>query len=141
MVLVDSSAWIESLRRNGDMRVKLAIEGLLEAYEAQWCSPVRLEVLGGARLEERALLGKRFSVIPYRPSREEDWDRAVALAWRLRGKGLTVPWLDVLIASIAMHDGVRLYAIDAHFQEIAKHSSLRLYRPGYGGSYNDVDDG
>jgi predicted nucleic acid-binding protein len=141
MVLVDSSAWIESLRRNGDMRVKLAVEGLLEAYEAQWCSPVRLEVLGGARLEERALLGKRFSVIPYRPCREDDWDRAVALAWRIRGKGLTVPWLDVLIAAIAIHDGTRLYATDAHFQEIAKHSGLLLYRPGYGGSFSDVDDG
>jgi predicted nucleic acid-binding protein len=141
MVLVDSSAWIESLRRNGDMRVKLAVEGLLEAYEAQWCSPVRLEVLGGARMEERARLGERFSVIPYRPCREDDWERAVALAWRLRGKGLTVPWLDVLIAAIAIHDGVRLYAIDAHFREIALHTSLRLYRPGYGGSFNDHDDG
>lgn len=141
MVLVDSSAWIESLRRNGDMRVKLAVEGLLEVYEAQWCSPVRLEVLGGARPEERALLGKCFSVIPYRPCREDDWDRAVALAWRLRNKGLTVPWLDVLIASIAIHDVTRLYTIDAHFQEIAKHTSLLLYRPGYGGSFNDVDDG
>ena len=141
MVLVDSSAWIESLLRNGDMRVKLAVEGLLEAYEAQWCTPVRLEVLGGARLEERALLGKRFSVIPYRPCREDDSDRAIALAWRLRGKCLTVPWLDVLIAAIAIHDGVRLYAIDAHFQDITKHSGLLLYRPGYGGSFSDVDDG
>jgi predicted nucleic acid-binding protein len=141
MVLVDSSAWIESLRRQGDMRVKLAIEGLLEAYEAQWCAPVRLEVLGGARMEERARLGEHFSVIPYRPCREDDWDRAVALAWRLRGRGLTVPWLDVLIAAIAIHDGTRLYAIDAHFKEIARHSSLLLYRPGYGGSFNESDDG
>jgi len=141
MVLVDSSAWIESLRRNGDMRVKLAIEGLLEAYEAQWCSPVRLEVLGGARIEERARLGQHFSVIPYRPSREDDWDRAIALAWRLRGKGLTVPWLDVLTAAIAIHDGVRLYATDNHFREIARHTGLLLYRPGYGGSFNDHDDG
>jgi predicted nucleic acid-binding protein len=139
MVLVDSSSWIESLRRDGDMRVKLAVEGLLEAYEAQWCAPVRLEVLGGARLDERAKLGSMFSVIPYRPSREDDWDRAVALAWRLRSRGLTVPWLDVLIASIAIHDGVRLYAIDAHFKEIAQHSGLMLYRPGYGGSFNDME--
>ncbi len=83
----------------------------------------------------------RFSVIPYRPCREDDSDRAIALAWRLRGKGLTVPWLDVLIAAIAIHDGVRLYAIDAHFQDITKHSGLLLYRPGYGGSFSDVDDG
>ncbi len=141
MVLVDSSAWIESLRRNGDMRVKLAVEGLLEAYEAQWCTPVRLEVLGGARKEERNRLGVHFSVIPYRQCREDDWERAVALAWRLRERGLTVPWLDVLIAAIAIQDGVRLYAIDTHFQEIARHTSLLLYRPGYGGSFNDIDDG
>ena len=139
MVLVDSSAWIESLRRQGDMRVKLALDGLLEAYEAQGCAPVRLEVLGGSRLEERLRLGKMFSVIPYRPSKEDDWDRAVALAWRLRSCGLTVPWLDVLIASIAIHDGVRLYAVDAHFKEIARHSALMLYRPGYGGSFNDTE--
>lgn len=138
MVLVDSSAWIESLRRHGDLRVKLAIEALLEAYEAQWCTPVRLEVLGGARIEERTRLGAHFSVIPYRPCREDDWERAIALAWRLRDKGLTVPWLDVLIATIAIHDEVRLYAIDAHFEEIAKHSDLQLYRPGYGGSFHDL---
>ena len=140
MVLVDSSAWIESLRRDGDLRVKLAVEGLLEAYEAQWCSPVRLEVLGGARADERTRWGMYFSVIPYRPCEEDDWDRAISLAWRLRDTGLAVPWLDALIAAIAIHDGVRLYAIDAHFREIAKHSDLLLYRPGYGGSFNAAED-
>lgn len=137
MVLVDSSAWIEALRRNGDLRVKLAIEGLLDAYEAQWCTPIRLEVLGGARKEERTRLGHWFSVIPYRSVREEDWERAIALAWRLRDGGLTVPWLDVLIAAVALHDQVRVYAVDAHFQEISKLTGLMLYEPGYGGKYQD----
>lgn len=136
MVLVDSSAWIEGFRRKGDLRVKLALEGLLEAYEAQWCAPVRLEVIGGARKEERAMLGHYFSVIPYRPCQNDDWDRAVALAWKLRGHGLSVPWLDVLIAAIAIHDGTRLFATDNHFQAIARHAPLMLYRPGYAGGYN-----
>jgi predicted nucleic acid-binding protein len=138
MVLVDSSVWIEGLRRNGRLDVKVALKSLLDHYEAQWCSPVRLEVLGGARKGERQRLGMYFSVIPYRPSREEDWDRAISLAWRLRDSGLTVPWLDVLIASIALHDGVRLYAIDQHFEEISRRTGLRLYRPGYGGAF-EVD--
>ena len=137
MVLVDSSVWIEGLRRSGSLAVKLALEGLLEAYEAQWCSPVRLEVLGGAGKEERTRLGRHFSVIPYRQVCEDDWDRAVALAWRLRDGGLTVPWLDVLIAAVAIHDGVRLYAVDAHFEEIAQRAGLRLYRPGYGGAFEE----
>lgn len=139
MILVDSSAWIESLRRHGDMKVKLAIEGLLEAYEAQWCSPVRLEVLGGARLNERARLAAHFSIVPYRSCREDDFERAVALVWRLRERGLVVPWMDVLIAAIAIHDESRVYAVDKHFSEIAKHTGLALYRPGYGGSFNDAE--
>jgi predicted nucleic acid-binding protein len=139
MVIVDSSAWIEGLRRTGNLTVKLALEGLLEAYEAQWCSPVRLEVMGGARLAERALLGRYFSVIPYRPTCEDDWERAIALAWRLREGGLTVPWLDVLIASIALHDNVRLYTVDAHFTQIAQCTGLKLYRPDYGGQFLPED--
>ena len=135
MVLVDSSAWIEAFRRTGQLEVKLALEALLDVYEAQWCSPVRLEVLGGARLEERKKLGHHFSVIPYRSCTEADWDRAVTLAWKLRDGGLTVPWFDIVVASLAIHDNVRLYAIDAHFEEIARRTPLRLYYPGHAGRY------
>ncbi|MFZ4597552.1 MAG: hypothetical protein ACOYNN_02825 [Terrimicrobiaceae bacterium] len=49
--------------------------------------------------EERRRLGQHFSVIPYRACTEQDWDRAISLAWKLRDKGLTVPWLDVVIVS------------------------------------------
>jgi predicted nucleic acid-binding protein len=139
MVLVDSSVWIEAFRRKGRLDVKLAVESLLDAYEAMWCSPVRLEVLGGARLEERGRLGRHFSVVPYRSCTEADWDRAIALAWKLRDNGLTVPWLDVVIAALALHDDVRLYAIDAHFSRIAEITGLRLYVPGYSGMF--VPDG
>ncbi len=139
MVLVDSSVWIESLRRNGRLDVKVALEGLLEAYEAQWCSPVRLEVLGGARPMDRARLGQHFSVIPYRICKEEDWDRATALAWRIRDRGLTIPWMDVVIAALALHDKVRLFTIDAHFESVADITGLKLYSPGIGGTFRPED--
>ena len=102
MVLVDSSIWIEALRRQGRLDVKVALEALLESYEAQLCAPVRLEVMGGSRKEERRVIGSYFSNIPYRPVSPEDWERAISLSWRLRDRGLTVPWLDVLIASELM---------------------------------------
>jgi predicted nucleic acid-binding protein len=135
MVLVDSSVWIESLRRRGRIEIKLAVEALLDTYEAQWCSPVRLEVLGGARPEERERLGLYFSVIPYRRCDESDWNRAVALAWELRDKGVTVPWLDVVVAALVLHDNNRLFAIDTHFRRISELTGLRLYEPGYGGVF------
>lgn len=135
MVLVDSSVWIEALRRKGRLDVKLALEGLLDAYEAQWCSPVRLEVLGGARAEERPRLGRYFSVIPYRVCTEDDWDSAISLASKLRDHGLTVPWLDVVTASMALRDAIRLYTLDAHFAWIAELTGLRVYEPGYSGMF------
>jgi predicted nucleic acid-binding protein len=137
VVLVDSSVWIEALRRNGDIRVKLGLEGLLDAYEAQWCSPVRIEVMGGARHQERRRLGEYFSVIPYRSTTERDWENAVALAWRLRDRGLSVPWMDVLITAIALEDASRIYTIDDHFRRVAEITGLRLYQPGYGGMFMD----
>lgn len=135
MVLIDSSVWIEALRRNGRLDVKVALESILEAYEAQLCAPARLEVMGGARKQERRSLGFYFSVIPYRPLTPEDWERAIALAWRLRDRGITVPWMDVLIAAIAIHDGTRLFTIDAHFEQIVQAAGLLLYHPGLGGSF------
>ena len=117
----------------------MALEGLLEAYEAQWCSSVRLEVLGGARPMDRARLGQHFSVIPYRVCKEQDWDRATALAWRIRDRGLQIPWMDVVIAALALHDGVRLFTIDAHFEAVAEITGLKLYRPGIGGTFQPED--
>ncbi len=135
MVLVDSSAWIEGLRRRGNLEVKLALEALLDAYAIILCSPVRLEVLGGARTSDRNRLSYYFSIIPYRACEADDWERAVALAWQLRDQGITVPWMDVLIAAIALHDGTRVYAVDEHFMAISKVTGLPLYEPGYGGAF------
>ena len=46
MVLVDSSVWIEALRRRGDLATKVALEALLEVDGALVTGPILLEVLG-----------------------------------------------------------------------------------------------
>ena len=135
MVLVDSSIWIEAMRREGDMACKVGLEQLLDAYAVVFCSPVKLEVLGGARRTDRRRLAEYFSVIPYRAATEDDWMQALRNGWRLRDDGVTVPNSDLLIASIAIRAEIRVYARDKHFDEMAKRLPLRLYKPGYGGSY------
>ena len=137
MVLVDSSVWIEAIRRDGSLNVKLALENLLEAYEAAWCGPVKLEVLGGARSQDREQLEAHFSCIPYFPMMDTAWDSAKKLAWRLRDRGCTAPWNDILIAALSVKADCRVYAVDKHFEQM--HSSgagIRLYQPGYGGKYS-----
>ena len=137
MVLVDSSVWIEALRREGDVHVKLALEALLEEYEATWCGPIKLEVLGGTRAQDRKALEEHFSCIPYLPMRDAEWETAKNLAWRLRDKGCTVPWNDILIASLAREAECRIYSVDKHFTLMYQGGAgIKLYEPGYGGKYN-----
>jgi len=141
MVIVDSSCWIEACRPRGSLEVKAGIEGLLTAYKAQLCAPVRLEVLGGAREVERRPLSLYLSIIPYRRCEPADWEHAISLAWRLRGRGLNLPWLDILIAAIALHDKRRIYTVDKHFDAMQQAiPELQLYQPHHGGRYRREDD-
>jgi predicted nucleic acid-binding protein len=135
MVIVDSSVWIEAARRQGDLACKVALEALLEEYEAALCSPVKLEVLGGARKEERRALAAGLAVIPYVQVTETTWELALANAWRLRDAGLQAPWNDVLIASVSIERACRVYARDKHFDLMSQAIGVRLYQPGYGGSF------
>jgi predicted nucleic acid-binding protein len=136
MVLVDSSVWIEALRREGKLEVKVSLEGLLEEYEAAWCGPVKLEVLGGARVQDRKRLSAYFECIPYKPMPDRAWDFAKECYWRLRDKGQTVPFNDVLIGSLSLAWTCRVYAVDHHFEVMRDVLGVRLYQPGYGGKFN-----
>jgi predicted nucleic acid-binding protein len=135
MVLIDSSVWIEGMRRNGEIEVKYAISGLTEEYQAAWCSIIKLEVLGGCRKEERAPIEFYFSVIPYYPITEKTWELAKTFSWRLRDSGHTVPMTDILIAAVAMEQDCRIYTIDKHFSQMQNVLGIRLYRPGYAGQF------
>jgi len=135
VVLVDTSVWIEATRRDGDLAYKVGLENLLDEYEAAWCSPVKLEFMGGARREDRKKLEFWFECIPYRAAEEAHWEQAKHNAWRLRDKGLTLPWNDILIATLANALDCRVYAKDKHFDTMAQEMGLRLYRPGCGGRY------
>ena len=135
MVLVDSSVWIEGARRQGRLEIKVALEAVLEEYEAAICSPIRLEVLGSARREDREKLDYYFACIPYIQVKESDWTAAIKQGWMLRDQGITLPWNDLLIATLALRLECRLFACDRHFELMKPPLLLRLYQPGYGGSF------
>lgn len=136
MVLVDSCIWIESARAQGQLIVKLALRGLLEEDEACFCGPIKLEILGALRAELREKFSSQMELVPYISIAEAQWDDAVKFSWHLRNRGITAPWNDILIASVALKRNVRLYSIDAHFEAISRVSGLALYQPGYNGAFN-----
>lgn len=136
MVIIDTSAWVEFFRRDGDLRVKLAVKGLLDAFEGALCGPVEMEFLGGARPEEMETIRGWFGLIPYVRSNQEIWRVAAGNYATLKAAGLTVPWNDILIASIAMEHDLRVYAHDKHFQLMSEKLGVRLYTPGYNGMFH-----
>jgi len=135
MVLVDSCIWIEASRAQGDLKVKLALEALLQENEATFCGPIKLEVLGGARQASRKSLSFFFEAVPYVSTQESDWQAAVELSWKLRDKGLALPWNDVLIATLSRRCVCRVYSIDRHFELLRDHAGVALYEPGYSGGF------
>ncbi len=58
----------------------------------------------------------------------------------MRSKGITVPWNDALIASISLEQDCRIYAVDKHFTAMAPILGLRLYTPGYSGTFRPENE-
>lgn len=136
LVLVDTSAWIELHRKDGNPAVKYAVRGLLDEFEAALCGPVEMEYLGGARPAERERLQAWCNILPYIRNDQKIWRKAATNFSLLKSKGITAPWNDVLIATIAVEAECRVYAVDKHFTAMAPVLNLHLYQPGYGGMYN-----
>lgn len=140
MVLVDTSAMVEFFRRQGALEVKLAVRGLLDAFEATLCGPVELEFLGGARREEKDRIQAWLNILPYLRNDQKLWRKGAETYSRLRSEGLTVPWNDALIATLALGADCRVYAVDKHFSAMAPILGVRLYTPGYAGMYRPENE-
>lgn len=120
MTLIDTSAWIEQLRRGGDTSVRGQVEALLAAGDAAWCPLVRLELCNGARGgKEQSALREMEGTLPSLPLDGAVWDLAATLACGAREQGINVPATDLLIASCARRHGVPLLHHDRHFELIS----------------------
>jgi predicted nucleic acid-binding protein len=114
--LVDTSAWIETLRASGDPAVRARISGLTANDRVVLCDQVWLELWNGARgAADHRLLRKMEQDLETLPTTPEVWALARDFARSTRGRGLTVPAGDLLIAAVAKHHGLGLIHRDAHF--------------------------
>ena len=129
MILIDTSAWVEFLRDTGSPACQ-RVDELLGA-EIAISDAIRMEVLAGARNEQhlqqlRRLLA-RATVLPTEPV---DYDAAAALYRTCRQQGDTVRKLvDCLIAAVAIRANVPILHLDADFDTLAQHTTLRIDAP------------
>lgn len=127
LYLVDSSVWLEVLPR-GRRGTTLTerIDNLLAADLVAITGMVRLEVLGGApTASEYERLGGLFSALHTLPIRDGSWDKAAQLGFDLRREGVVIPFIDLLIAAVAIENDAVLVHRDRHFDTCAGHSRLK----------------
>lgn len=118
-VLIDSSAWIHGLRKDGNSKIRLAVKSCLNDGSACLCEPVLLELWNGARgVSERRYLAEIQNVLEVLPTSPRVWSRSYRLADKARARGITVPAIDILIISVAAEYKSDLLHDDAHFTKL-----------------------
>ncbi len=125
-ILIDTSVWILSLRKEGNPVIKERVKGLLELDVVAITPIIQLELLSGTRTKaEFERLKKRLKALHAFPIGESVWEKAALVAFDLRRKGKSVPYTDILIAAVAMLNDLILLHVDHHFQLISQEFPLK----------------
>lgn len=121
MRLIDTSSWIDAMRRDGEPEARVRVLALMQSGEAAWCDMVRLELWNGLRgAAERKHMEALEVDVTHLPTTDAVWTKARELARRSRAAGLTVPGADLLIAACAWEHGVAIEHGDAHLAALAE---------------------
>lgn len=119
--LVDTSAWIEALRRDGDPATRAEVRAVTVDDSAVFCDLVLLELWNGARGDAEAkVLTQLENDLECVSTTAQVWKTANAMARACRRRGVTVPATDLLIAACAREHGLALLHRDTHFDKIAR---------------------
>jgi predicted nucleic acid-binding protein len=120
-VLIDTSSWIESLRKSGKASVRKRVEGLLDSGEVCICDLVLLELWNGASGKwEKKVIKEFTAILPRYDTNHKVWKTSFEIAQKCRQKGVTVPSTDILIFALAHEHKLEIEAVDNDFEVLSK---------------------
>jgi predicted nucleic acid-binding protein len=129
VILADTSAWVEFLRRTGTSLDERMAE-LVRARTVVVTEPIELELLAG-RIPSELRLRRLLGMFPSARVQSADYVAAAALYRSARANGRTPrSLLDCLIAAVAIRSDLPLLAADRDFEAISAVSGLRLEPAG-----------
>ncbi len=114
-ILPDTCAWIDYFRP-GTSPLGMLVEQALSEEVVCVCGPVLYELVQGARSEdELTSLTSALSALPFLEMTEALWIKAGLCSASLRKAGKTIPFPDVLIATLAIEHQLTVITVDEHF--------------------------
>ena len=131
MILADTSAWVEYDRATGSVVHRRVAELIASEGPLSVTEPVIMEVLAGARSDQRELdlrrLLLRFRLLRFDAA--ADFDAAARIYRRCRGAGFTPRGMvDCMIAAVAWRHGAALLAQDVDLQRLGLVIGIELDR-------------
>ena len=131
MIIVDSNTWADFFNGVSRPHVELLDHALHEEEDLGVIPIIITEVLQGFRTDTgfKRAQGVLVSLPVIHPT-VDGYVRAARLFRSLRRKGVTVRGaVDCMIAQTCLDIEAELLSPDADFEQIARHTSLRLWRP------------
>jgi len=131
-ILIDTSIWSLALRRQSGVvnPESVMLRTLIEQGEdIHLLGIVLQEVLQGIKNpKDFHILKDYLDAFPLIELTREDYIKAAELKNRLIKKGKQISTIDALIASASISYSCYLFTTDKDFENIAQHSSLKLFR-------------
>jgi len=128
LVVVDTSVWVAYFRGR-EPNVEVGLDRLIDEDRVAIVSPVRLELILGARRSQRHALVRQIDALHLLPMTEQTWSRAEDLAMDMRNEGITAGVVDLLIAVTAAENGALLWTLDKDFDPLIKKKYVRAFVP------------
>jgi predicted nucleic acid-binding protein len=128
MIVVDTSVWINALRRRESSESRHLSE-LLDADEVAMAIPVRVEILVGSARAQQAQLGRALSALPLLYPSESTWLRIEGWLDPMKRAGECFGVGDLLIAGIAAEHHAPVWSLDSDFARMARLNLVSLHQP------------
>src|SRR6267378_5988229 len=129
MILADTSTWVEYDRATGSVVHRRVAELIAGDGPLSVTEPVIMEVLAGARSDQRELDLRRL-LLRFRLLRFEaaaDFNAAARIYRRCRAAGFTPRGMvDCMIAAVAWRNGAALLAHDVDLQRLGQFVGIEL---------------
>lgn len=124
MILVDTSIFIDYFRGNPTY-----LDAIIDKNEICTCGIVAAELYHGTRTsEEKDRISRLLNELTWVDITREHWITTGENLNRLRSLGITVPFQDVVLATLCSVKTITLYSADKHFRRLTEHiSGLVLY--------------